>query len=159
MRSDSVSRFNTQPPEGGWSPDLVAEFNLSGFNTQPPEGGWLILVLVIMTLHSKFQHTAARRRLAVLLAKRSGRRPVSTHSRPKAAGMDTVKSLAPELMFQHTAARRRLGFWVFLHSFLTTVSTHSRPKAAGFRAIRQAVHSNSFNTQPPEGGWLFRQNR
>ena len=56
--------FNTQPPEGGWSPSYIKIINIInvsthsrpkaaglngakigrvhiGFNTQPPEGGWL----------------------------------------------------------------------------------------------------------------------
>ena len=33
--------FNTQPPEGGWAPDLSFSFTRWSFNTQPPEGGWL----------------------------------------------------------------------------------------------------------------------
>ena len=33
------------------------------------------------------------------------------------------------------------------------VSTHSRPKAAGSSHRRIATSSQSFNTQPPEGGW------
>ena len=33
------------------------------------------------------------------------------------------------------------------------VSTHSRPKAAGFIMAFGSFISNSFNTQPPEGGW------
>ena len=120
--------FNTQPPEGGWWQGcsgcrlsyefqhtaarrrLVPRKNLSltikmfqhtaarrrldqqyspayliqRFNTQPPEGGWL------------------QRRVAALDG------GVSTHSRPKAAG---------------------LGLGVVLH--IGQVSTHSRPKAAG----------------------------
>ena len=55
---------------------------------------------------------------------------VSTHSRPKAAG-------------------RRLG----LLGFGGLVSTHSRPKAAGTLLIMSRSEMNSFNTQPPEGGW------
>ena len=35
------------------------------FNTQPPEGGWLIRLLDTLT-HTLFQHTAARRRLGKL---------------------------------------------------------------------------------------------
>ena len=55
---------------------------------------------------------------------------VSTHSRPKAAG---VKTLGAELA--------------------SAVSTHSRPKAAGV-SIRVSLSNNhGFNTQPPEGGW------
>ena len=79
----------------------------SRFNTQPPEGGWSI--------------QAERIRLQY---------HVSTHSRPKAAG---------------------LGFrnvWVIFQ-----VSTHSRPKAAGVILFAHRLNISCFNTQPPEGGW------
>ena len=99
-----------------------------------------------------FQHTAARRRLGSAMAALRTDTPVSTHSRPKAAGAWRDTEL-PESLFQHTAARRRLGLcparcrrrcgfntqppeggWVdanvLLHR-LNIVSTHSRPKAAG----------------------------
>ena len=33
-------RFNSQPPEGGWSLCQYAAPSQSGFNSQPPEGGW-----------------------------------------------------------------------------------------------------------------------
>ena len=122
--------FNTQPPEGGWALDLLSALSLNGFNTQPPEGGWsrdsvrhckaksfqhtaarrrLAIYIVLYSTILMFQHTAARRRLGI----KSGYSPVefsvSTHSRPKAAGMfkTSVISTSPE--FQHTAARRRLG--------------------------------------------------
>ena len=36
------------------------------------------------------------------------------------------------------------------------VSTHSRPKAAGKPIPNQTVNSLCFNTQPPEGGWIFK---
>ena len=99
------------------------------FNTQPPEGGWQHLA-ALRDKFGVFQHTAARRRL--------GRQPgilradvdVSTHSRPKAAGVghplvnrlirfqhtaarrrlaDAEDAVLEDLAFQHTAARRRLG--------------------------------------------------
>ena len=54
--------FNTQPPEGGWSPPPSGKSGTSGFNTQPPEGGWDPLLVVRQVTK------------------------VSTHSRPKAAG-------------------------------------------------------------------------
>ena len=122
-----------------------------GFNTQPPEGGWLV---------SEVQRFL------------SG---VSTHSRPKAAGVyvdgcgftrSCFNTQPPEggwalfksrnqtdVLFQHTAARRRL-----VHAFEdnrseSTVSTHSRPKAAGAIKRQTRAYSLSFNTQPPEGGW------
>ena len=55
--------FNTQPPEGGWKFVKLAPAWFSGFNTQPPEGGW-----------DGFSYAAFCL-------------PVSTHSRPKAAGL------------------------------------------------------------------------
>ncbi|MGN6787874.1 hypothetical protein ACTHUF_11385, partial [Neisseria sp. P0024.S006] len=54
--------FNTQPPEGGWSSSLPTEMPSDCFTKQPPEGGW------------------NRRLFYCYLI------PVSTHSRPKAAG-------------------------------------------------------------------------
>ena len=145
--------FNTQPPEGGWYPAADGRVRVGrGFNTQPPEGGWLKLQFAIgrnypfqhtaarrrlvfrflkPNVHVSFQHTAARRRL-VFAASRQGQasdvsthsRPkaagmtddilamrvmVSTHSRPKAAGRPLVCLVAASYQFQHTAARRRLG--------------------------------------------------
>ena len=35
-----VERFNTQPPEGGWTSPTFAVSAKDCFNTQPPEGGW-----------------------------------------------------------------------------------------------------------------------
>ena len=55
--------------------------------------------------------------------------PVSTHSRPKAAGLSDDLNTYTSL-FQHTAARRRLDL----------------PKRCAFDGV-------GFNTQPPEGGW------
>ena len=79
------------------------------FNTQPPEGGCI----------SKYALKGAEN--------------VSTHSRPKAAGVK--KSPRNSVVwFQHTAARRRLP--------------QQHPRAG-------ALHR--FNTQPPEGGWREQQ--
>ena len=57
---------------------------------------------------------------------------VSTHSRPKAAGYTLAQYAADE-----------------------RVSTHSRPKAAGRSLIAIFNYITSFNSQPPEGGWLI----
>ena len=38
---------------------------------------------------------------------------------------------------------------------LSIVSTHSRPKAAGVLKAWDVKPMNGFNTQPPEGGWVF----
>ena len=102
-------------------------------------------------------------------------RAVSTHSRPKAAGIclfglprrhRCFNTQPPEggwrvwyipkknrKLFQHTAARRRLGW---------ATATVSRKRwfqhtAARRRLVKIMQHSGiifSFNTQPPEGGWV-----
>ena len=77
--------FNTQPPEGGWAPSQRYTMGGACFNTQPPEGGWGC-VRDGGGQGGGFQHTAARRRLARLIFLASSLLPVSTHSRPKAAG-------------------------------------------------------------------------
>ena len=56
---------------------------------------------------------------------------VSTHSRLKAAGIEKAKS-----------------------DQVISVSTHSRLKAAGRRYCDSCFFWFSFNTQPPEGGWV-----
>ena len=98
--------FNTQPPEGGCDQSQPVWPHEHRFNTQPPEGG------------------------CKGSAYRNGVRPVSTHSRPKAAApadpgtlrRDTCFNTQPpeggcvrvsgrvvcNHWFQHTAARRRL---------------------------------------------------
>ena len=101
--------FNTQPPEGGWRLLRSILFGNCCFNTQPPEGGWLFPITFLL-LSRLFQHTAARRRLAPVGGSPELHGIVSTHSRPKAAGVSTT-----------------------LQGLVTWVSTHSRPKAAGWR--------------------------
>ena len=78
-----------------------------GFNTQPPEGGWSHSKNSLLTV-ALFQHTAARRRLVPSPSLYAGCPSVSTHSRPKAAGILSR---------------------FFVNN--VNVSTHSRPKAAG----------------------------
>ncbi len=56
---------------------------------------------------------------------------VSTHSRLKAAGLVGCSVRGRDV-----------------------VSTHSRLKAAGFALDSVQIQVISFNTQPPEGGWL-----
>ena len=100
-----LTGFNTQPPEGGcfFSGGSFDGFGVSThsrpkaaghrrdsarmrdrFNTQPPEGGWLMKAKE--NLHRMFQHTAARRRL-LIINQNTSQLVVSTHSRPKAAGI------------------------------------------------------------------------
>ena len=127
---NQVNKVSTHSrPKAAGAPIHRLRFAAFCFNTQPPEGGWSVSRSDVDVL-IQFQHTAARRRLDTMIEKGKAGYEVSTHSRPKAAGrprsrrrctqrsfntqppeggwMDTVKSLAPELMFQHTAARRRL---------------------------------------------------
>ena len=105
---------------------------LHGFNTQPPEGGWL-LQLYYDTLGIKFQHTAARRRLG--------------------SGFGQIPRLLCK--FQHTAARRRLAaFHLNLTHSLLFQHTAARRRLGRF-CISSLV-TGCFNTQPPEGGWLYK---
>ncbi len=78
----------------------------------------------------RFQHTAARRRLAVSVGKTPEEVQVSTHSRPKAAG--TAHKRQAQLC-QCFNTQPPEGGWRNDRSGRRTlrVSTHSRPKAAG----------------------------
>ena len=145
--------FNTQPPEGGWVSKALPNPFYGCFNTQPPEGGWF------------------RRRLPDI------RSSVSTHSRPKAAGIVTVTG-SPSCNVSTHSRPKAAGVNARIAQVFSRVSTHSRPKAAGclvpFRLSfalrfqhtaarrrlavvrRNAMKQKSFNTQPPEGGWRIR---
>ena len=59
-----IHGFNTQPPEGGWVYEQARALIEQGFNTQPPEGGWLLNPNILFH-QALFQHTAARRRLEI----------------------------------------------------------------------------------------------
>ena len=125
------SGFNTQPPEGGWPSKNRPSAIIYSFNTQPPEGGW-----------SLFQWLHIRRKCFNTQPPEGGWLVdltadfkfdiVSTHSRLKAAGYLTV------------------GIDV-----IGAVSTHSRLKAAGNSIYNNRQWFDSFNTQPPEGGWAI----
>ena len=122
-------RFNTQPPEGGWdNPSLGCQFGVLFQHTAARRR--LASADYLSDGQQQFQHTAARRRLASSAVTSSASKPfqhtaarrrleavliqpyivmtVSTHSRPKAAGMT------------YNNRPSKIG-----------VSTHSRPKAAG----------------------------
>ena len=125
----------------------------------------------------RFQLTAARRRLVGYRAAPLEPLAVSTHSRPKAAGAFLTQNAAHEGVSTHS---RPKAAGKICESSLSgnIVSTHSRPKAAGGldsgfsasvgtfqltaarRRLVKSSHCNgitsiSFNSQPPEGGWLF----
>ena len=106
----------------------------------------------IGNLASKFQHTAARRRLAdfpgsYLFSK------WFQHTAARRRLDASIMFLHREVEFQHTAARRRLAPDTEKVEIILKVSTHSRPKAAGCPTYDNPYHSCCFNTQPPEGGW------
>ena len=77
---------------------------------------------------------------------------VSTHSRPKAAGRRQNHSKHAERVSTHSRPKAAGTVAVSIRNHFG-VSTHSRPKAAGFRKIDLYCKCDSFNTQPPEGGW------
>ena len=85
-------RFNTQPPEGGWSSSTIILYPTGCFNTQPPEGGWpeteAAADFWAVSTHSRPKAAGARSEIFYIGG------TVSTHSRPKAAGA-SLKSLAP----------------------------------------------------------------
>ena len=75
------------------------------FNTQPPEGGW---IYQWQPSKSATVSTHSRPKAAGLFCFGfSFFFKVSTHSRPKAAGIK-IDLVATKTTFQHTAARRRL---------------------------------------------------
>ncbi len=83
-----------------------------------------------MRIQCWFQHTAARRRLASSSKAFTAIEWVSTHSRPKAAGLtQTVRPI--QLRGFNTQPPE--GGWLVARIVLVDgiVSTHSRPKAAG----------------------------
>ena len=102
--------FNTQPPEGGWAKRQQTPHAQKSFNTQPPEGGW-----------------ADARDFCQ-------KRKVSTHSRPKAAGIQR-QDLPKFAVFQHTAARRRLALAIFSVSIMRVFQhTAARRRLAGIKS-------------------------
>ena len=111
-----------------------------------------------------FQHTAARRRLVKTFGLGHSKRSVSTHNRPKAAGLTLIirktkpfcfNTQPPKGGWRHGLARQGIGHrfntqppkggWAAMRHKLETipVSTHSRLKAAG-TACRYADSRRSF---------------
>ena len=109
------------------------------------------------------------------MSQKSGYSAVSTHSRPKAAGVRWLPPVSVKAVSTHSRPKAA-GFQRRWHGKFVVVSTHSRPKAAGKQVIAEllipevSTHSRpkaaglfadalgcgnfGFNTQPPEGGWL-----
>ena len=90
-----------------------------------------------------FQHTAARRRLQNLKAKRMKKILVSTHSRAEAAAVwDGTKYTADSVSTHSRAEAAAIGQGVFLHN--TQVSTHSRAEAAAWQQIDVLITDNKL---------------
>ena len=82
-------------------------------------------------LFRRFQHTAARRRLAQQIPLNVSIAS-SFNTQPPEGGWFSLRPLALlPTWFQHTAARRRLAYQTGKAVREEKVSTHSRPKAAG----------------------------
>ena len=94
----------------------------------------LVLFTTMSAMRFRFQHTAARRRLEKPCARSPMAMPVSTHSRPKAAGSQQFANTADQRSFNTQPPE---GGWAcgLLVCFPLEVSTHSRPKAAGLNGI------------------------
>ena len=124
-----TSRFNTQPPEGGW---LKTSCTIRHWFTFQHTAARRRLAALSRWCRRRnwFQHTAARRRLGLVHACPCCLSHVSTHSRPKAAGICIIEPIRPDLSFNTQPPE---GGW----------SRHSTRQPA----------SSCFNTQPPEGGW------
>ena len=98
--------FNSQPPEGGWRCAYKNILFFISFNSQPPEGGW---AHVEAALQGRSVSTHSRPKAAgLILLHACCFYSVSTHSRPKAAGMH-LQLFCRYCRFQLTAARRRLA--------------------------------------------------
>ncbi len=84
----------------------------------------------------------------------TGKDPVSTHSRPKAAG-HRWRCCRVLCAFQHTAARRRLRRGCRGRGGIDCFNT--QPPEGGCVCQCPIANGNAgFNTQPPEGGCFVR---
>ena len=103
----STSRFNSQPPEGGWPVwlELGSDFDVST-HSRPKAAGITIIfsgILFNVSTHSRPKAAGKFEQRYIV------QDLVSTHSRPKAAGMAYAITLHLYSRFQLTAARRRLA--------------------------------------------------
>ena len=102
-----------------------------------------------------FQHTAARRRLGFITEKPSSICSVSTHSRPKAAGEQTIDLDFKPLRFNTQPPE---GGWARVEfGFRSGRGFNTQPPEGGWEGGSSLIEAwLSFNTQPPEGGWLYK---
>ena len=101
------ARFNTQPPEGGWSHCTPPACTTARFNTQPPEGGWLSL-LKAFECFARF-NTQPPEGGWLRSAIRVGLRACFNTQPPEGGWHQSHSGASAVCEFQHTAARRRLA--------------------------------------------------
>ncbi len=103
-----------------------------------------------------FQHTAARRRLAIKQAHGHASK-LFQHTAARRRLANVWAPTGKKTTFQHTAARRRLGanlcrVWIRWTRFNT-----QPPEGGWVRFANRLAAIGRFNTQPPEGGWSLSQ--
>ena len=99
----------------------------------------------------RFQHTAARRRLAIG-NKKSAKRNKFQHTAARRR-LEHHKNFGHAYArFQHTAARRRLALQKYSPYPKWTLQHTAARRRLG-QKDNHVSRSLSFNTQPPEGGW------
>ena len=142
--------FNTQPPEGGWSPAPVGKGRFYDVSThsRPKAAG-----------NQAHHHHQARQVSTHSRPKAAGlarigwhtRSDVSTHSRPKAAGNRSILGNCTKVGFNTQPPE---GGW-HRHLFgCTKKGFNTQPPEGGWGGqFRGSGESRCFNTQPPEGGW------
>ena len=131
-RSQPPKHFNSQPREGGWPPAQASRVTRKHFNSQPREGGWASRS-GFEGSRSKFQLTAARRRLALYVDGIPDLDNISTHSRAKAAGVVFSPHRLPRGISTHSRAKAA-GQSIENVMSMYRISTHSRAKAAGIES-------------------------
>ena len=148
--TDAVSTHSR--PKAAGSVPVKAVREIVCFNTQPPEGGWKMSGTRNIGIGG-FQHTAARRRLGAKCTEPASIRWFQ-HTAARRRLEKQTAIMASQPTFQHTAARRRLEPLTL--SKRLTSSFNTQPPEGGW--VQNRVFRGlypSFNTQPPEGGWLF----
>ena len=145
--------FNTQPPEGGWgSNSFPSNAHVCVSTHSHPKvagdhnGSINIDGKVSTHSHPK---VAGKAYLSHRVYPR-----VSTHSHPKVAG--TGRRIHIYIHTVSTHSHPKVAGWEdYINHREKVVSTHSHPKVAGRKTPRTHSTRCSFNTQPPEGGWMM----
>ena len=97
-----------------------------------------------------FQHTAARRRLPIQAKSFPNHQGFNTQ--PPEGGCKPLPLPIPQQKVSTHSRPKAADTYLTVRNKETGVSTHSRPKAAAMTTFLFNI-CQSFNTQPPEGGW------